>query len=215
MKKILNILSVLLLGFSLSLMAVGQETVLPVARPLQAIDASHDQDGRVRDAQQAAVVRTALVILQRIAQKARDENSPLAPELDNIVRIFQEIIGTGTLRPTAQPHSSLQYTAKESLNTEREKAYVQLARQYFYVFTTSPVEVPTVSESGEEARVEIVPAKSKRDEILDSFTACMKKISPAAQINLIQELIHSSHTNEELKLLEGLLDEVCVEPAGN
>ena len=227
MKKILIILSVLLFGFPLSLTAVGQETVVPVARPLQAIDMPLPaQDSSVRQVEhkreiarmevRAVQARAAMRVLQQIAQRAAAEDNPLASELNMAIQRLQKVIAdTEAERPAVQPHYPLQYTTKESLNTEREKAYTDLARQYFYVFTTSPIEIPAVKESGEEAHEEIVPAKSKREEILDNFTACMKKISPAAQMNLIQELIRSSHTNEELKLLEGLLDEVCVEPGGD
>jgi hypothetical protein len=121
--------------------------------------------------------------------------------------------------PAAQSDDPLQYTPPKNrtvipLNAEREKAYIELARQYFYVFSTTPAVVPAVkrtpfsSEAIVVASEEAEPTNSKREEILDNFTACMKKISPAAQITLIQELIRSAHTNEELKLLEGLLDDV-------
>jgi hypothetical protein len=88
--------------------------------------------------------------------------------------------------PAAQFHGSPQNTSFQNtplhnrtvipLNAEREKAYIELARQYFYVFSTTPVVVPAVkpissaSVAGEEASVEAVSTKSKREEILDNFT---------------------------------------------
>jgi len=123
----------------------------------------------------------------------------------------------------------------EPLNTEREKAYIELARQYFYVFASTPPEPPvtirslaeqmataasksadaSALENGGEVEAE-KPMDSKeewtrkREEILKNFVECVRKISSPAQITLISELIRSSHSNEELKLLEGLLDEVSV-----
>jgi hypothetical protein len=247
MKKILNVLSVLLLlGLLPSLTALGQEAVevSPVTRPLQAADTPPEVLRRTRESVfrdveiakqqiEALEIRRLLHgqlrVLQNLQQavqrvKTGDNPSALVPELtrelDNAIQIIQQL----TEKPTVHPHNppaitSSRHTANVPLNAEREKAYIELARQYFYVFATTPVEVPAVKDTAsageKETSKETVPTKNKREEILDNFMACMKKISPAAQISLIQELIRSSLTNDELKLLEDLLDDVCVPQASN
>jgi hypothetical protein len=207
------------------------ETVspLPVGKPQRAADVPFSaKETRVRETgrpssealmQTVQEFRAAVQSLQQIAQRARTENNPLARELNNAVQNLQRTVGTGAVRPAGQSSNSFQNTARNSLHAEREKTYIELARQYFYVFAMTPVEVPakthtastaSAGEEGRETGEEAVPNKSKREGIFDNFTACMKKISPAAQMNLIQELIRSATTNEELKLLEDLLDEALL-----
>jgi len=252
MKKFLKILFVLsLFGIPLSQAVLGEELntatasplqqvedtsvvqPLPVGKPQRGADALLPAETRVRDTGQsspeahmratrelqAEAMRKAF---QRIIERARTEESPFFREFNNVIQEMQRAGETGTVGPAAQPPLPSQNTTRKPLHAEREKAYIELARQYFYVFATTPVEVPqktpataSAREEGKEASEEAVPNKSKRDEIFDNFAACMKKISPAAQIDLIQELIRSAHTNEELKLLEDLLDEIPLKPIGD
>ena len=142
------------------------------------------------------------------------------PALDT----FDPAIG----RQAAQPQPAGFPRNTNQLTAEREKAYIELARQYFYVFSSTPPEPPVTlrslteqmaaapipyTENGETAEIEapLDPKEEwtrKREEILENFVECVQKISPAARISLITELIRSAHTNEELKLLEDLLDEM-------
>lgn len=176
--------------------------------------------------------------LQRITQKSLADNNPLAQELQNAVQNLQRVLGRAIIearnvpapsRPAAQPLPA-QNGGRNPLNADREKAYIELARQYFYVYATTMDPVPVVKSplppaapppSDETAPAEIAlaeeenakePEPSEREKVLANFVECMKKISPAAQIALINELIRSAHSNDELKLLEGLLDEVTAPP---
>jgi hypothetical protein len=74
--------------------------------------------------------------------------------------------------------------------------YLELARRYFDIYL----------ETSADESVQI--DKIKRAEALENFIACVQKISPASQISLIGELVQSANTSKELKLLEGLLDNV-------
>jgi len=219
MKKILIILPALLFGLPFSQAMLGEEFTMQaheqatefvrqVAKPQNPAPGSRDT--------RLPLEALVQVMQELVSQRARTDDKQLARELDNTITTIQRIMGIqrviGEARPTVQPLIPIQNAAKTSLDAEREKAYIELARQYFYVFATTPVANKTDEEANEEGNVASEPVKDQRAEILDNFTACMRKISPAAQIALIQELIRSSHTNEELKLLEGLLDEVCVQP---
>jgi len=166
---------------------------------------------------------------QRLQRTATPASQPTVDPLDPFA---------AQSRQSAPPQQSAARPAAarnpEPLTAEREKAYIALARQYFFVFTSTPVEPPVTlrslaeqmtvavptpaAENGDDEAEEVIDPKEewtqKREEILENFLECIKKISPAAQIALITELIRSSHTNEELKLLEGLLDEVLSPPTG-
>ena len=189
-------------------------------------------------------LRNALQELARLAQQARSTNNPLAQELQNAVQRVQRAAGTTlSANPVAPPAIPVANNARNPLNAEREKAYIELARQYFYVLMNTPVDVPATTPAKREflSAAPLVPAenvefvmvteeveefvgmipilataeetaKSEREEILENFLECMKKISPASQISLIRELIGSAYTKEDLKLLEGLLDEVLTPP---
>ena len=268
MKKFLF---VLLLGFPLSLTAMGQEAVapLPVAIPQQVIDvpppiqdaeavlrALSEIESLLSQIEQLGSIPTAVLqefrpVIQplyaqltihreELKKDLRSVDDPtlkqvdqridsicakleglfsgtdsilLPSELDNAIKTPPRYVGAAiSTRQSPIPHQNV---TSKSLIAEKEKAYIELARQYFYVFATTPIVNKTDEEANEAGNVASEPVKDQRAEILDNFTACMKKISPVAQIALIQELIRSSHTNEELKLLEGLLDEVCVQPSGN
>ena len=197
-------------------------------------------------------LQNALQELNRLVQQARSTNNSMSQELQTAVQNLQRAVRVAfTARPATQspvPVNTQRNPLNAALNAEREKAYIDLARQYFYAFIDTPVEVlaatPPVTASSRlfspdsaidpvtglpvtglpveavndtlEAAVEVEveeKGKSEREEILENFVECVKKISPAAQIVLISELIRTAHTNEELKLLEGLLDEVLNPPA--
>ena len=205
-------------------------------------------------AMQMNELRVALQELGALVQLARRDSNPLAQELQTAVQnLTRAMEGAFAARPATQPPTPGTNASRNPLATEVEKAYIDLARQYFYLYigtsdkvVTPPVmagsnpiaisQVPReiteiVEENGilfersrlvvEEVAVaveeEVVEekGKSEKEEILDNFVECIKKISPAAQITLISELIRTSHMNEELKLLEGLLDDVLNPPAVN
>ena len=201
----------------------------------------------VPEAQAQVDLRNALQELNRLTQRARSTGNPLAQEWQNAVQNLQGAINTTlAARPATPPAPA----ARNPLNAEKEKIYIELARQYFYVFTGTPEEVVRVVQLGRPLPIDVrtlvqaeestpiqevnedaqaMPVasplvaddavaeekKSEREQVLENFMDCIKKISPAAQLSLIRELVQISHTNEELKLLEGLLDEVLDPPATN
>ena len=270
MKNILSVLFVLLLfGLPLSLMATEDKpspsplaplletfdpTVArrvtdplrenPVARP-EAPPERRTPEFPTRPGQRTpeSEHQRAVQTLQRIAQEAQRTGNPLARELQNAMQELQRATRTALTQTPPPAPPVVRTSLNAALNAERERAYIELARQYFFVFASTPVAVSDpsqaaanefvvtrnvidINEEGEEVeRViqEVVmvpeedesePEKSDREKILDNFVECVKKISPAAQITLLSELIRSAHTNDELKLLESLLDTV-VQPAAD
>lgn len=152
----------------------------------------------------------ALQDIERIAQHANYTNNPLARELQIAMQRLRGALSGGVAigpTPTSRTPES-----RNPLQTAIEQAYVELARQYFFVFVRTSVEFPVMPEEGQEI-TEI--SEGERGEIFENFARCMKKISPESQIILINELIRSVRANEELKLLERLLDEILEQSATN
>ena len=210
-------------------------------------------------AMQMQELRVALQELGVLVQQARRNDNPLAPELQtavqNLTRAMEVAFSArqATQSATQSPPPGAN-ASRNPLAAEVEKAYIDLARQYFYLYIGTPdkaaVTLPVLAGSNPIAMTQaqvpreivemveengfiierrrlivdgiIVPlevveeqGKSEREEILENFVECIKKISPAARITLISELIRTAHGNEELKMLEGLLDEVLNPPAVN
>ena len=211
----------------------GQQTVAPQEQVKQ------DYRSELQD-----TLRELLTTINGLPRDGSEEQE-IRATMEALQTIIRRLQRATPAAPQPYPYPSVSWTPSQPmtrpaarnpdpLTAEREKAYIELARQYFFVFTSTPVEppitlrslaeqmtaaipLPAAEENGdeEEAEEKIDPKEEwtqKREEILENFVDCIRKISPAAQIALITELIRSSHTNEELKLLEGLLDEVLTPP---
>ena len=269
MRNNLRVLFVLLLfGLPLSLIAIGQELIPIVPMPVlfDSGVAQRDVEPTPRDLTPVGrpdappgpfmepglrtpappgpptqELQRTMQNLQRIVQEAQRTGNPYARELQNAVQELQRAARTVLAQTPPPPPNVVRTPLNAPLNAEREKAYIELARQYFYVFANTPVEVPVVPEAApaqkeqspavdgpaededeavaalDEVKTpgavvaeeeESEPEKSEREKVLENFVECVKKISPAAQITLLTELIRVARTNDEFKLLEGLLDTV-------
>ena len=215
-------------------------------------------------------------ILQGLSQRLQ-RTSPYDPLVREFQRAIGELQAVGqrlqrTAAVTPPPPFAVRRVAPPPAPTTqmeiaREQAYIALARQYFFVLSSTPVEPPVTLRSmamaglqqqaqqqqvqqqaqpptplqpsmgemrviGEDGREFVVidgaaatetiseaeEWAQRRGEMRDNFVECIQKISPMARITLISELIRSSHTSEELRLLEGLLDDIVMpsteQPAG-
>ena len=223
-KKILTILPALLLFSLLSPVSIAQRELETPPPP------RGDTRQRVplppeAPSQAGQELQGALQDLNRIVQQARNDNNSLARELQTVVQRLQNALRTElSARPATQLPTP---SSRNPMNAEVEKVYIDLARQYFFVFTAIPAVAPpvpptragtlpsalvaeeTVMATAEEAK------RNEREEAIDNFVECFKKISLTARIILLSELIRMTHTSEELKLLEGLLDEVSTSSTTN
>ena len=217
-------------------------------------------------------------ILQGLSQRLQ-RTSPYDPLVREFQRAIGELQAVGqrlqrTAAVTPPPPFAVRRVAPPPAPTTqmeiaREQAYIALARQYFFVLSSTPVEPPVTLRSmamaglqqqaqqqqvqqqaqpptplqpsrrvvmvvGEDGREflevidEVIETETispettceveewalRRAEMRGNFVECIQKISPMARITLISELIRSSHTSEELRLLEGLLDDIVMPPTG-
>jgi len=216
--------------------------------------------------------------LQRLSQRlqqATPPDDPLAREFQFAIAELQVAAQrlqrtTATPQPPAARQVAPPPTPTTQMEIARELAYIALARQYFFVLSSTPVEPPLTLRSmamaglqqqaqqqqtqqqqaqpstplqpsrrvimivgedgrefvevidevveaetiGTEATCEVEEWAQRRAEMRDNFVECIQKISPMARITLISELIRSSHTSEELRLLEGLLDDIIMPSTG-
>jgi len=270
MKNIFTALSTLLLVcvvLSTTTLAQPLQPLQPIPRTIDPTTGQHvvstppqsqfvprTPPGAEVQAMQMQELRVALQELGVLVQQARRNDNPLAQELQTAVQNLTRAMEVAfSARPATQSPAPGANASRNPLAAEVEKAYIDLARQYFYLYIGTPdkatvtlpvmagsnpivihqepreiVEMVEVDGSIIERRRQVVlefqepvevveeePVKSEREEILENFVECIKKISPAARITLISELIRTAHGNEELKMLEGLLDEVLNPPAVN
>ena len=208
-------------------------------------------------------VQTLQGLSQRL-QRVTPPDDPLAREFQFAIAELQ-VAAQRLQRTAATPPVAVRRVAPPPAPTTqmeiaREQAYIALARQYFFVLSSTPAEPPLTLRSmavaglqqqaqqpapsppsmrimrvvGEDGRefVEVIDEvvetetistetvseaeewAQKRAEMRGNFVECIQKISPMARITLISELIRSSHTSEELRLLEALLDDVVMPPTG-
>lgn len=229
MKKFLKVLSVsFLFTFPLLSLALGEEpNSVPPSPWMGMFDAAVAQranqpqppqppqppQGRANqplqqsENQRSEAIREfqrAIRNLQLIVQEARSEGNPLAQKLQDAV---QDVLRVAETIPNIQAATPAPNADRNALNVERDVAYATLARQYFQLLCIPSDLPPNALPPG----VTHLTGEA-RDKVRENFLACMKKISPASQIRLINELGQKVLAYAELKMLEDLLDNVLMQP---